>query len=48
MKPTPVAWENIIEVVGGPVVKESEVAKDIQIIKINFNYMKYWALFQKF
>ena len=30
MKPTPVTWENVIEVVGGPVVKAPEVAKDIR------------------
>ena len=30
MKPTPVTWENVIEVVGGSVVKEPEVAKDIR------------------
>lgn len=30
MKPTPVTWENVIEVVRGPVVKEPEVAKDIR------------------
>ena len=29
MKPTPVTWENVIEVVGGP-VKAPEVAKDIR------------------
>lgn len=30
MKPTPVTWENIIKVVGGPVVQQLNVAITIQ------------------
>ena len=42
MKPTPVTWDNIIKVVGGPVVQNQNVAITIQkhLKKIRIEYRR--------
>ena len=42
MKPTPVTWENIINVVGGPVIQKQDVAMTIKesLMEIRIKYRR--------